>query len=337
MLLSGSVGVFNALADPYGYVGTAIFPTATLSDRPIKACLARRLPKPPQLVILGSSRAEKVDPSYIEAKIGSTGFNAAVSSATPDDAWAFTHYLHDESHGQTQKVLWLLDVEAMRPLPTNPGLRNTAALSRYLDASTKARADGSTWSLLSWSTTADSWHGVQAALFSDAHTLDARTCSFRTSRQTEYTPNGFRSFDFHDAALQRKKSFNSSLAITLNEYKRIYAADTSLSAHARERFEATIKQLNDWGVRPVIVITPVHPDFATTIGPLGWRQRLKNLNAYLKSLQPRLDFVRLDASDINRFGGRRRDFYDGLHMTLPNVQRMIDWVLRHDETDLKSP
>ena len=97
--LSGSVAAFNALADPYGYLGSGLFATAILSDRPIKACLVERLAQAPSLVILGSSRAEKVEPSYLRTRTGLTGFNAAVSSATPDDAWAFANLLHDRAAG----------------------------------------------------------------------------------------------------------------------------------------------------------------------------------------------------------------------------------------------
>ena len=121
VLLSGSVGAFNVLADPYGYAGSGLFAVAILSDRPIKACLVQRLSYAPSLAILGSSRAEKVEPDYLKARTRLRGFNAAVSSATPDDAWAFANLLHDKASGAPQRVLWFLDIESMRSRPVNPG------------------------------------------------------------------------------------------------------------------------------------------------------------------------------------------------------------------------
>jgi len=53
LALLGCVGAFSALVDPYGFVGSAVFPTAILSDRATKACLAERLPVGPQLVVYG--------------------------------------------------------------------------------------------------------------------------------------------------------------------------------------------------------------------------------------------------------------------------------------------
>ena len=97
LLLSGTVTTLNVLADPYGYAGSGLFATAILSDRPIKACLIQRLKQPPALMILGSSRAEKIQPTHIQKRTGLRGFNAAVSSSTPTDAWAFANLLHEKA------------------------------------------------------------------------------------------------------------------------------------------------------------------------------------------------------------------------------------------------
>ncbi len=55
---------------------------------------------------------------------------------------------------------------------------------------------------------------------------------------------------------------------------------------------------------------------------------------YLRSLQPRLKFDLLDASNIRTFGGTARDFYDGVHMKVANVHRLLDWIIRHARGDL---
>ena len=83
IVLGASVTTLNVLADPYGYAGSGLFATAILSDRPIKACLIERLPHAPSVMILGSSRAEKIQPSHLKRRTGLAGFNAAVSSGTP--------------------------------------------------------------------------------------------------------------------------------------------------------------------------------------------------------------------------------------------------------------
>ena len=81
-------------------------------------------------MILGSSRAEKIQPSQLRRLTGLTGFNAAVSSGTPDDAWSFANLLHAKAGDAQQRVLWLLDVESMRRRPIDPALLDTPSLAR---------------------------------------------------------------------------------------------------------------------------------------------------------------------------------------------------------------
>ena len=119
-------------------------------------------------------------------------------------------------------------------------------------------------------------------------------------------------------------SLARSIAITLAEYRTIYQGDTRLSASEEHRFEQTVATMNSWNIRPIIVLTPVHPAFARAIGPLGWSVRHRQLVAYLRSLRTRLSFDLLDASNIRTFGGTAHGFYDGVHMKVTNVDRLLD-------------
>jgi hypothetical protein len=336
VVLGASVTTLNVLADPYGYAGSGLFATTILSDRPIKACLIQRLTHSPSLMILGSSRAEKIQPSFLRRRTGLAGFNAAVSSGTPDDAWAFANLLHETAGGAQQRVLWMLDVESMRQRPIDPGLLDTPSLAQFLTRPSALHGRVQNfWSFVSWRTAADSWTSIKATVFGTARPLSKRTCSIRTNGVTEYARDGFRSFDFHDVALRRGMPLARSIAITLGEYRTIYQGDTRLSPSAERRFEQTVSTMNSWNIRPVIVLTPVHPTFARVIGPLGWTLRHRQLVAYLRSAQTRLHFDLLDASNIKTFGGTRRGFYDGVHMKVANVNRLMDWVVQKAGGDLQ--
>jgi hypothetical protein len=336
ILLAACVTTLNVLADPYGYAGSGLFATAILSDRPIKACLIERLRRAPSLMILGSSRAEKIQPSQVQRLTGLAGFNAAVSSGTPDDAWSFANLLHEKGGGAQQRVLWLLDVESMRRRPIDPGLLDTPSLSRFLtpSAALKGRVQGF-WSFASWRTAADSWKSVDATIFGTARPLSHRTCSIHTNGVTEYARDGYRSFDFHDVAVRRGLPLARSIGITLAEYRTIYQGDTRLAPSLERRFEETVSTMNSWNITPVVVLTPVHPAFARAIGPIGWTLRRHQLIAYLRSLQKRVRFDLLDASNIKTFGGARNGFYDGVHMKVANVRRLVDWIVRKAGADLK--
>jgi hypothetical protein len=290
--------------------------------------LAERLAVPPQLVVYGSSRAMKVDPAFVTRRTGLPAFNAAVSSATPEDAWAFANFIHDRFPGAGKRVLWLLDIESFRARPVDSGLLATPPLARYFGTSTRLRGQlDNAWTLLSWKTAADSLHAVTS------HAASAATrvpCTYRTNGVTEYAPNGLRQWDFHDLEQARGTSLSQSIGLTIRQYSGIYADSyRGLAAGPKHWFERTLQAMRAWGARPVIVLTPVQPKLLKVIGPLGWQRRHDEALRYLHGLATRMPFVLLDASRLKSFGGDPRAFYDGVHMTAPNVRRLVTWVLRH--------
>ena len=333
LALLGCVGAFSAIVDPYGFVGSAVFPTAVLSDRATKACLAERLAVAPQLVVYGSSRAMKIDPAYVSRLSGYTSFNAAVSSATPADAWAFANFLHDRFPGAGRHVLWLLDVESFRARPLDPGLFATPALARYFSASARVGAQlDSAWTLLSWKAAQDAFRVATSKAASAATRVP---CTYRTNGVTEYAPNGLRQWDFHDLAQARGTSLSTGINQSITEYRTIYRSGyPRLDPVPRRWFERTLLAFHAWGARPVIVLTPVQPKLARVIGPLGWERRHAEVVRYLRGLGKRVPFTLLDASRVATFGGNRRAFYDGVHMTAPNARRLVAWAIRRTGTTL---
>jgi hypothetical protein len=331
--LLGCVGAFNALIDPYGFVGSAVFPTAILSDRATKACLAERLPAGPKLVVYGSSRAMKVDPAFVSRLTGLTSFNAAVSSATPADVWAFANFLHDRFPGLHSRVVWLLDIESFRARPLDPGLLETPALARYFSASAQANARiNSIWALLSWKAAQDA---LRVATSPRASAATRVPCTYRTNGVTEYAPNGLRQWDFHDLAQARGTSLSTGIGQSITLYRGIYTNTyPGLATAPRRWFERTLRAMHTWGTRPIIVLTPVQPKLLRVIAPLGWQRRHTQVVRYLRGLAQRIPFELLDASHVATFGGSRRAFYDGVHMTAPNARRLAAWLVRRSRSVL---
>ncbi|HET6173725.1 MAG TPA: hypothetical protein VFD90_14015 [Gaiellales bacterium] len=331
------VGGVNAYVDPYGYAGTGAFPTAILSDRETKACLAQRLTKPPRLLVLGSSRAMKIQPSYLRALTGSATFNAGVSSASPQDGWAFVNFVHDTFPGTRQRALWLVDVEMFRPKALDPGLLATPALSRYFSYSARWRARLSGLAtVFSWHTASDSWRVLSSTLLASAHAASPGHCTYRTNGVTQFTPSGFRLWDIHDAARARGFSLKQGIALTTREYTHIYSSTyPRLSPEPELWFSRTLRLLNHWGTRPLIVLTPVQPSLLRAIGPVGWNRRHAQVVAYLRHLQAHASFDVLDASHVATFGGNPKGFYDGVHMTVPNLRRLVAWAVSRHRADLK--
>jgi hypothetical protein len=287
---------------------------AASSDRAIKACLIARMAPAPRLVVYGSSRAAKLEPSYLGSLLGETAFNASVSSGTAEATWAFAHLEHDQAGSGPARALWLLDIESLRPHPFDASLLQVPTLARAFMVSGSA---------------------VRPAP-ETIHGLASRRCSFTTSLSTRYASDGFRAADFHDAAAARGLTLGQGLRSGITQYRQIYQRGyPRISAEQIAWVARTIRAFNSWGIRPVIVLTPAHPTFLRALGPLGWDRRHAEVLRTLRNLPAH--FTLLDASRISTFGGRPGDFYDGVHMRVENTRRLAAWIVRQARRDLTGP
>lgn len=319
-----AVLAFNAVVDPYGRLGTALFPTLIPTDRPVKVALMKRLVQPPALIVFGSSRALKVDPAYLRRRLGQPGFNAAVSDGQPEDAWAFLNYIHSRFPRSRPHYLWLIDVEAFRDVPDN-GVLDTPELARYLPFGYRwHRRLGAVWPLLSWREAKASLRVLRRTTFGPPLRLGS----------TAFAPNGFRRYDVHDAAFARGSTLPQQLRASEALYARVYRRYRRLSPTQERYFEKTLASMETWGDPPVIVLTPIHPAMRRALAPLGWSERRREVLAYLHELQRRHRFRLLDMTSLSSFGGSPNDFYDGLHLTLPNMQRLLDTIVRRERRAL---
>jgi hypothetical protein len=322
-LVVGAVAGFNAYVDPYGTVGTGALPPVTWTDRSLKVNLIEHLSTAPAVVVLGSSRAMKVQPSYITSRTGLPAFNAAVSSGKPVDAWTFVNFIHAQFPAEHSKYLWLLDVEAFRQWPIDPGLLNTPQLAAYLGTGTRVSTRlGQLPLLFSWGTF---WKSVQSVRHAQGHPQPAlRT----TLGATQFAPDGFRVLDYHDQNLAKGRGLARQLPATIRQGIDTYRGDYSrLDPAAEAYFQRTLTLINSLGDAPVLVLTPMQPQMLAAVGPLGYEARYGDVLAYLHSLNGRYRFELLDFTHLSSFGGRAADFYDGYHMTVANTRRLVNAVL----------
>ncbi len=326
-LLAG-VLAFNAVVDPYGTLGTALFPTVTPQDSSAKVMLLEALHQPPQVVVLGSSRAMRIEPSYIAKKTGLRSFNAAVRSGTPLDAWAFSNFIHDHFHGADPRYLWMLDINAFQyQAPAiHDNLFHTPQLSRYFPTADRSSLSLSDlWTMLSWQTTKDSARSVRADIRGVPPVV-------KTDRRApgEFTRDGGRVHgDFGDPNVASGAALSVRIKATAKEAEAEFSKP-AFTDEPRRYFERTLAAMNRWGVRPLLVLTPIHPTLHRLIGPLGWDQRHQQVLDYLAGLQSKYRFAVIDMTNTASFGGTPQNFYDGTHMKVPNLRLMLDAVIARD-------
>lgn len=324
-LAAAAVVALNAFADPYGSLGTHLLPTMTTSDRTVKADAIEALKEGPELVVLGSSRSMRFEPSYLEKKTGLRTFNAGVNGIGGTvDAWAMTQFIHDTWPDASPADFWLLDVEAFVPVDVGGRTANEPRLAKYVGI---ASAGEDPVQL------ARAIVENRATMFSLVTAKDSVRLILQRDKAAQ-TANAFSKTIRADGGLVPRR-------LTANEWKRrwpesvqrysdlhrtVYAK--GLDPTAKAYFEKTLQFMNDEGATPLVALTAINPKLLKIVGPLGWDKRYQEVVDYLESLKPKYDFVLIDVTDQTSFKADPDQWYDGVHMTTVNTRRAIDHIFK---------
>jgi hypothetical protein len=322
-LFMGAVMALNVIADPYGSVGTHYFPTVTTSDRTVKADRIEALKEPPELVVLGSSRSMRYEPSYLVEKTGLSTFNAGVNGiGGTADAWAMTQFIHDTWPESDPEYLWLLDVESFVPFEIGARTANEPRMAQYVGQASVGKGPAEFARAL--------WQNRSTLFSLDTAYDSARLLLYR--EEAKNSQSKYQKQILADGVLKPRKwsekewkrrwpnSIERYSAIHKNVYK-------ELDPTAQEYFEKTLDFMNEQGKTPVIVLTPVNPRLRRILAPLGWDERHDEVVAYVESLQGEYDFVFIDMTDPTVFDYDKKEWYDGVHMTTVNTRPAIDHII----------
>jgi hypothetical protein len=319
LVLAGVFG-FDALVNPYGNFSWAYFPRVLPSDPEAKVDLVERLPAPPQIVVLGSSRSMGIDPSYISRLTGRRAFNFGVRGGTPADEWAIVNWLHDRDPARHTAYLWMLDDAGLvtRSIPRD--LVTSPALARYFPARLRAAAPTpSLWRLLSWNGLQDAYRATQVRGINSTNRFlaDGAWRSGPASRSVGAPGNTF--------AQRIRRSTSAEGALTS------FAGSTIAAQYAAR----TLAALHRWHDPVVVVLSPEQPLLLRLLAGHGWNTRHAQILAWLRGLQRSDGFVLLDMHSITSFGGSPDGFMDGTHMLPGNLEKLVSAVLREDHGALQ--
>ncbi len=317
------VVTLNVVADPYGTVGTRFFPTVTASDRTVKADKIEELKEPPELVVLGSSRSMRYEPSYLEEKTGLRTFNAGVNGIGGiADAWAMTQFIHETWPDARPAYLWFIDVESYVPFEIGVRTAGEPRLARFVDQASAGegarRLATAVWENRStMCSLATAWESGRLLLF-------------RKKAKVEQTKYRKRILD--DGALKQRRwserEWKRRWVDSRERYTELYATIYErMDPRTEEYFEKTLEFMNEQGAAPLVVLTPINPKLRRILVPLGWNERHEQVTAYIEAQQSVYDLTFLDMTDPTVFGFDPTQWYDGVHMTAINTRPAIDHVL----------
>jgi hypothetical protein len=311
----------NVLVDPFAIDGIGLLPTAVEADRSIKLNLIQHLQRSPDIVLLGSSRARQAEPSFLSQITGETAFNAAVTGGTAADALVMARYVTDRFPRESHHYIWFVDA-GIATKGINPQLAQDPRAKRYL------AGKGVNFTLADVGT----YIGPQASLAS-WRVLDK--CFLHTCKaRLRYLPDGAIARPTLKYLPEHAASLQNSIAHLVAAVRRHPPRNPNTNPDRYRFFEQAIAFMNAHGIRPVIVLNPIHPKVLAELRKHGFAQRKASL-AYLHALHRRYHFILVDGQDIRRWGGSPQQFTNATHINRRNMRRLLRYIVAHSKGALR--
>ncbi len=269
-------------------------------DRNYKLDLVEALDEPPQLVVLGGSRAQRFEPSYIRELTGLGAFNFAVQNSRPEDAYAMTLALLSRAPAVKLRVFYAVQVTTFNDRVMHPGILYDARFARWFP---------------------------EDVIAAQRQELGAPPPDGLPD-DIEYSPRGCLLYNRYDRYVERGRPLERALATWLERLVPNAASPLAEQSRSRLYFEKLLRVCNDRGVTPAIVVMPQHPVGLEAFREVGWQEKNDALLAYLRGLEGAYDLRVLDYTEIASFGGKARYFYDGSHVTRENARLILEQAVR---------
>jgi hypothetical protein len=261
------------------------------------------------------------EPAVLERLTGHDGFNAAVTSGTPSDAWVMVRHAADRFPGKRRRYVWFVDVLNVVNDSVHPQFAADRRAQKYLGGNRLPR----------WP---DPDHAARyLGLGTTRISLRVlRACIFGSCRSPiEYLDDGAVVPASDRALPEHAERLERSVARHLAKLRRRGMLEHPPPLRRGIWFERVLGFMNSQGARPVLVLNAMHPAVLRERERLGYGTRKQATLRYLRSLEARYDFVVVDGQDISDWGGSRHEFLDSNHLTRTNMRRMLAYVVEHSD------
>lgn len=267
----------------------------------------------PDILLLGSSRAVRIDPQLVRRLTGARLYNGGVSTAGARELRVLTSFADLRTPGALPQVVVMLDIEAFdnrRPTPrvVDYQLRIDAAYRRCQRPAACRRA----------------WQLHARRLVVDAI---SRQRGGRPYRQTQRADGML----LNDVLARLDRSelaelLDRRIGLRIASYRR--GGFDRVYERPRFAFDRLLAIANARGVTPTLVLTTMHPSCVRRCGPAGWNARRREVRRMLADLQRTRDFRVIDLSYVASWGGSASDLFDDVHLRPGGATRVVQRLAR---------
>ncbi len=315
------VGAINWLVNPYGQYGSRLMAPIVQDSRREKVELFEKLAFVPDGLILGSSRALKVEPAYLQSRTGQTFFNFAVNHGRPEDFLAIMRYYQQRFHRLPKTVLIGVDIAAL-----DDKVPNDARLCSERRLFDLAR------DTCSWSEDFDrfsqlfSFQQLSSSFKSLRHHLCPRQ---RAEAQQAFQADGVIEY------IQREREialgeydFESALEFNQREFLSAFSRLTEPSQRRLGYLRESLRLCKENGCKVYLFATVSHPRLRDALAIKTKFLSLEKKSLIdLEAMANEMGAKFMDFGRIESFAGDPASFVDGIHPLEPNTRRMVDRLL----------
>ena len=312
------VGSFNWLVNPYGQYSSDLLAPIVQDSRQEKVDLFEKLEVVPDGLVLGSSRALKFEPAYLQARTSQTFFNFAVNHGRPEDFLAIVRY-YDHRFKRLPKTLVVgIDLSSL-----NDEVPNDARLCVEPRLFEFAR------DTCSWSEEFDRFSQLFSYQQLNSSIKSIKNCLFKKKQaelEQRFLADGVIQYITREKQISEGKyDFDAALDFSQREFIAVFsklnAPSTRRLGYLREALR--LCKANDCKV--YLFATVAHPKLRETLAAKTKFVELEKKSILaLESMARELEVNFVDFGAVEKFAGDPNCFVDGIHPLEPNTRRMID-------------
>ena len=325
-ILLAAVLIFNITVNPYGIYPTRWLKPLIWSDRREKLELLEKYPKPVNLLIMGSSRMMRIDPELIDSLTGLNGFNLAVNHARTEDFLALLRYALTNRDLHLKAVIIGLDLHAFRGnYEMDNLLKYYPELFYYI-----SREKQPPWARY----LAVNWYKVTKGLSlhqteKSAEALGRFLKSGKWENSYDFVSDGRMNYNRLEDIPGENDSLRleQNLSNALDRYHGTYMNYGGISMDRLGYLKNISELCRLRNIELVAVMLPYHPKLLAAIGDTPFSKYNSQWEQYMLDAAADLDFTLVDARTLEAFGGSPLDFYDEIHMTQANMDRLARYIV----------